>query len=73
MPAWFYVVPDGRQWVVRSQAEEYGRFPSQMEAFGRAVLEARKVKAQGRSAQVSVLRDEDEAKMALKTMLLDVL
>ena len=58
MAAWFDVVKEGDRWVVRSQSAEYGRFDSQMDAFGLAVLEARKVKQSGRTAQVRVLRED---------------
>jgi hypothetical protein len=69
MPAWFDVVREGSVWVVRSQSAECGRFRTQMEAFGMAVLEARKVKESGHSAQVRVVRNEGQPGTMFLSML----
>ena len=59
-PTWFEVIRDGNVWTVRSRSVDLGRFDTQMEAFGVAVSEARKLKQKGRPAQVRVLRNQQQ-------------
>ncbi len=53
-------IRDGNVWTVRSHSVDLGRFDTQMEAFGVAVSEARKLKQKGRPAQVRVLRSQQQ-------------
>jgi len=59
-PTWFEVIRDGHVWTVRSRSVDLGRFDTQMEAFGVAIFEARKLKQKGRPAQVRVLRNQQQ-------------
>ena len=58
---WFDIIPDGHSWIVRREAQYFGRYFSQVEAFNVAVAEARRLKGEGRRAQVRILRDADNS------------